>query len=219
MQYQNISINHFAHDCFQIKANNQIIYFDPYKLEANQIETADFVFITHGHFDHCSPEDLQKIVTDQTVIIASAECESTIKDLKPKEFHYLKPGEDLSVDSLRVQAVQAYNINKLREDGLPFHSPQGDELGYVVEVGGVRIYHAGDTDNIPELADLKDIDLALLPVSGTYVMTAVEAIQAVKLIMPKIAIPMHYGSVVGTIADAETFKQQLEGSVIKVEII
>lgn len=219
MRYQNLTINHFAHDCFQIKANGQAIYFDPYKLEPGQIEPADYIFITHGHFDHCSPEDLQKIVSAKTTVIASAECQENLSGLKVKEIHYLKPGQNLSVDGLRVWAIQAYNINKFREPGVPFHLPGGNELGYIIQIDGVRIYHAGDTDHIPEMADLKNIDLALLPVSGTYVMTPEEAVQAAKVIQPKIAIPMHYGSIVGTLADAEKFKHLAEEAGVKVEII
>lgn len=219
MEYQNLTINHFAHDCFQIISAGQVIYIDPFKLADGQIQPADYVFITHGHFDHCSPEDVRKIVSVKTTVIASAECQENLSGIKVKEIHYLKPGQDLSVDGLRVWAIQAYNINKFREPGVPFHLPGGDELGYIIQINGVRIYHAGDTDNIPEMANLENIDLALLPVSGTYVMTPTEAAAAAKVIKPKIAIPMHYGSIVGTLADAETFKLLAEQSEIKVEII
>lgn len=219
MRYQNLTINHFAHDCFQIISAGQVIYIDPFKLAEGQIQPADYVFITHGHFDHCAPEDLKKIVSDQTVVIASAECQSALTNLPAKQIHYLKPGENLGIANLRINAVQAYNINKFREPGVPFHLPSGDELGYVIETRGVRIYHAGDTDNIPEMAELKSIDIALLPVSGTYVMTPEEAVAAAKVIRPKIAMPMHYGSIVGTQADADKFKQLGEQLEIKVEII
>ncbi|MDP2586144.1 MAG: MBL fold metallo-hydrolase, partial [Candidatus Komeilibacteria bacterium] len=195
------------------------IYIDPYKLAEDQIQPANYVFITHGHFDHCSPEDLKKIVSDQTIVIASAECQKDLAGLTVKQIHYLKPGENLGIANLRINAVQAYNINKFREPGVPFHLPGGDELGYIIQINGVRIYHAGDTDNIPEMADLENIHIALLPVSGTYVMTPTEAAAAAKVIQPKIAIPMHYGSIVGTLADAEKFKQLAEQLGIKVEII
>lgn len=219
MEYQNLKINHFAHACFQIVSEGRMIYIDPFKLAEGQIQPADYVFITHGHFDHCSPEDLSKIVSTETVVVASVECQSALAELPAKEIRYLKPGQNLELANLRVNAVQAYNINKFREPGVPFHLPAGDELGYVIEIGGVSIYHAGDTDNIPEMAELKNIDLALLPVSGIYVMTPEEAAQAAKTIQPKIAIPMHYGSIVGTQADAEKYKQLTEKAGIKVEII
>lgn len=219
MQYRNLTINHFNHDCFQIISDGKIIYIDPFKLTPDQVRPAGYVFITHGHFDHCSLEDLLKIVSDQTVVIASAECQSALTNLPAKKIHYLKPGENLGIANLRINAVQAYNINKFREPGVPFHLPGGDELGYIIQINGVRIYHAGDTDHITEMADLKNIDLALLPVSGTYVMTPTEAAEAAKVIKPKIAIPMHYSSIVGTLADADKFKQLVEQEGIKVEII
>lgn len=219
MKYQNLTISHFNHSCFQIISDGQTIYIDPFKLADGQIQPASYVFITHGHFDHCSPEDLQKIVSDQTIIIASAECQKDLAGLPVKEIHYLKPGENLGIANLRINAVQAYNINKFRAPGAPFHLPGGDELGYIIKIDGVRIYHAGDTDHIPEMAELKNIDLALLPVSGTYVMTPTEAAAAAKVIQPKIAMPMHYGSIVGTLADAEKFKQLTEQAGIKVQII
>jgi L-ascorbate metabolism protein UlaG (beta-lactamase superfamily) len=120
------------------------------------------------------------------------------------------PGDTGEFDAIKVWARPAYNLNKT------FHKKGDGQVGYVIEINGVRIYHAGDTDNIPELADLKNIDLALLPVSGVYVMDWQEAVEAVKIIKPKIVIPMHYGNVVGSEDDARKFKEKAE---CRVEII
>ena len=106
-----------------------------------------------------------------------------------------------------ISAVPAYNINKFRSPGQPFHPQAAGHVGFVFTVGGRRIYFAGDTDHIPEMKDIK-VDIALLPVSGTYVMTAVEAAEAAAIIQPQVAVPMHIGRSIGSMADAETFKQQ-----------
>jgi L-ascorbate metabolism protein UlaG (beta-lactamase superfamily) len=119
-----------------------------------------------------------------------------------------------------VEAVPAYNVNKFRSPGVVFHPRQAEHNGYIVTVGGERLYHAGDTDHIPEMSGIK-CDVALLPVSGTYVMVAEEAAEAAKAIKPRIAVPMHYGDkdVVGTLADAERFKQLCEQAGIAVQIL
>ena len=116
----------------------------------------------------------------------------------------VRPGDRLSVGGVGIEAVPAYNLQK------SFHPREKGWLGFVVEVEGVRIYHAGDTDFIPEMASIR-ADIALLPVSGTYVMTAEEAVEAAKAIAPKVAIPMHYGAIVGDDGDARDFEAALEG--------
>lgn len=219
MDYQQLKISHFEHDCFQIKAQNKVIYFDPFNLKADQSELADYIFLTHEHFDHCSKNDLEKITGNKTIVVAAQECEPQLRNLRAKEIVYVLPGQEMELVDLQVEVVPAYNINKFRSDNLPFHPKEDHQVGYVLTIKDVRIYHAGDTDKIPEMSELKYIDLALLPVSGTYVMTYKEAVEAVQIIKPKIAIPMHYGSVVGGINDAEKFKAEAEKFGIKVEII
>ena len=219
MEYNGLIINHFAHDCFQIKAGSKVIYIDPYTLKSGQIEPADYIFVTHGHFDHCSRHDLEKITGQQTIIVASKECQVQLSGLKVKEIVYVGPDQFLELESIKVETVQAYNLDKFRENNQLYHSPEGDELGFILEISGLRLYHSGDTDKIPEMARLKNIDLALLPVSGTYVMTVEEAVEAAKVIKPKVAIPMHYGSVVGSLADAQKFKDLLAEENINVQII
>jgi L-ascorbate metabolism protein UlaG (beta-lactamase superfamily) len=205
MDYQNLKIDHFEQSGFRIKVNNKVIYLDPFNLKENQIEAADYLFITHEHFDHCSEKDIKKIITPETIVIASENCglgQKFLHHLNIKSLMFIGHYENAEFDELKVQAVPAYNLNK------HFHLKKDGKVGYVIEIGGVRIYHAGDTDNIPEMAELKKIDIALLPVSGTYVMNWQEAVEAIKVIQPKLAIPMHYGSVVGSEADALNFKEK-----------
>jgi len=195
-------IQWLGHDCFLIKSD-LIIYFDPFQIKTGP--KADIIFVTHPHYDHCSPEDIKKIAKEDTVIVTEKD---SAKMLTGK-VEIMKVGEEKTVKGIKVKAVPAYNIGKT------FHTKDKGWLGFVVEVEGVKIYHAGDTDFIPEMKDIKT-DIALLPVSGTYVMTADEAVSAALTINPQIAIPMHYGSIVGSEKDAEKFAKALEG---KIEVI
>src|SRR6266568_4845916 len=126
--------------------------------------------------------------------------------MKVREVKSVKPGDKLAVGDITLEAVPAYNLNKFREPGKPFHPKEDGKVGFILSAKGVRIYHAGDTDPIPEMKGFKT-DVALLPVSGTYVMTPEEAAEATRMIKPKLAIPMHYGAIVGSENDAEKFKQ------------
>ena len=216
MDYQDIQINHFEHDTFQLKKDGLVIYIDPYKLTDQQIEPADFVLITHQHRDHCSVEDIKKLVSEKTTIIAGGLCQEKLEGLSVKEIKFVTPGEHLEFDNLKIQTVQAYNLDKWRSENVPYHPKEENHVGYIVEVGGIKVYHAGDTDNIPEMGQLGDIDVALLPVSGKYVMTALEAISACGIIKPKLAIPMNYGSIIGDKSDAEKFR---DGVDCQVEVI
>ena len=129
----------------------------------------------------------------------------------------VKPGDSLSAHGISIEAVPAYNLNKFRSPGNPFHPQEAGHVGFIITVGGQRIYHAGDTDNIAEMEGF-EVDIALLPVSGTYVMTAEEAAEAARRIGPKIAVPMHYGAgVAGTRADAERFARLYDGKVLILE--
>ena len=187
-----------GHDGFMIKADGKIVTIDPYQVET--VEPADILLITHAHYDHCSPKDIEKLQKDSTVIVTEPESAGQLSG----DIRVMKPGEALAVAGTKIEAVAAYNTNKT------FHPKQKNWLGFVVTLGGSRIYHAGDTDLIDEMEGL-NVDIALLPVSGTYVMTAQEAVEAAKRIKPKIAIPMHYDSLVGSEADAHAFAKGLEG--------
>ena len=188
------NIKWLGHAGFKIKGE-KTVYIDPFKIKDN--ETADIIIITHEHFDHLSPEDIKKIQTGKTVIVTTPDCSSKVSG----NVKTISPGQTLNVDGIKIEAVPAYNSNK------QFHPKANGWMGVIVTINEERIYHAGDTDNIPEMSVLKNIDVALLPVSGTYVMTAEEAADAASKIMPKVAVPMHYGAIVGTSADAERFRK------------
>ena len=188
-----------GHDGFRIDAG-KTIYFDPYEIKSGP--HGDLILITHEHFDHCSPEDVAKIQQSGSVIVTEKDSASKLSG----DVRIIGVGESLAIADINVQAVPAYNIDK------DFHPKSKGWLGFIVEIDGIKVYHAGDTDFIPEMKDF-DVDIALLPVSGTYVMTADEAVSAALAIEPKIAIPMHYGAIVGGQNDATRFKQALEGKV------
>ncbi len=204
LEYNGVKVTWLGHDGFRIQ-DGQVIYIDPFQLEGSGPK-ADIVLVSHEHFDHCSVDDLKKVVGSNTVIVAHAQSKGELSKLKAKETKIVKPGDKIKVVDVSVEAVPAYNLNKFREPGKPFHPKEDGKLGYVVTVKGVRIYHAGDTDHIPEMKNIR-ADVALLPVSGTYVMTVQEAADAVASINPKIVIPMHYGAIVGDRRDAEALQK------------
>ncbi len=200
-------IEWLGHDGFRITAaSGQVIYIDPFKLTGSPV-SADIILITHEHFDHCSPEDVDLIQVEGGVIITEAKSAKKLKG----QVDVVAPGDSREIEGTKIEAVVSYNIGK------KFH-PQGKRwLGFIITVDGVRIYHAGDTDYIPEMKNM-DVDIALLPVSGTYVMTADEAVQAALDLEPEVVIPMHYGDIVGELADAEKFAQNLAGR-LRVEVL
>lgn len=202
-EYKGVKLTWLGHDGFRIQ-DGQTIYIDPFQIEGGA--KADLVLVSHEHEDHCSVDDLKKIVTPNTTIVAHAQSKDELSKLKVKEVKIIRPNEKLTFAGAVVEAVPAYNLNKFRSPGKPFHPKEDGKLGFIVTVKGVRIYHAADTDHIPEMKGLTP-DIALLPVSGTYVMTAKEAAEAAGTINPKIAIPMHYASIVGSVKDAEEFKR------------
>lgn len=214
LEYKGIKVFWLGHAGFKIK-NSKIIYIDPYNIKPD--EPADLILITHEHFDHFSRKDIKNILGSHSVAVCPDFCKLEFSELGVKDILTVKPGKKYFIGDIEIEAVPAYNINKFRASGIPYHPKTEEKVGYVVVIGGVKIYHAGDTDFIPEMKNLKDIDIALLPVSGTYVMTAEEAAEAVRTIKPKIAIPMHIKSIVGTEKDAYRFKE-LVGNVCKVII-
>jgi L-ascorbate metabolism protein UlaG (beta-lactamase superfamily) len=195
-------IHWLGHDTFKI-VGEKVVYTDPFKIKKK--DTADIILITHEHFDHCSPEDVKAIQGPKTMIVATSDC---AKKLSGK-VKIVKPGDKINVEGIDIEVVPSYNTNK------QFHTKDKGWVGYIFVVKGQRIYIAGDTDYIPEMKNFK-VDIALLPVSGTYVMTADEAIKAALDIKPKIAIPMHYGSIVGSTDDAKRFAEGLKG---KIEVL
>lgn len=192
-------IHWLGHDGFRIDSD-KVIYFDPFQIKS--AVPADIIFISHDHFDHCSEDDIKKIQKKDTVIVTDT---ITAQKLKGS-IRVVKPGDKLTVGNIAVEVVPSYNTNK------NFHPKASGMLGFIVTIEGVRIYHAGDTDFIPEMNSIKT-DIALLPVSGTYVMTAEEAVQAALAIKPAIAIPMHFNAIVGSEKDAALFKEKLAGKI------
>ena len=192
-------INWLGHDGFRIDGA-KTTYIDPYQIKGGPV--ADVILITHEHFDHCSPEDVEKIQGPDTIIV-------TEKDSAKKltgDVRVVKPGDTVDLGEVKIDVVPSYNTDK------DFHPKKNGWLGFIVEIEGIKIYHAGDADFIPEMKDF-EVDIALLPVSGTYVMTADQAVKAALAINPKLAIPMHYGAIVGEVQDAVNFEKALEGKV------
>ena len=204
IEFKGLKISWLGHDSFVIR-NGKTVAIDPFKIKGRHVP-ADILLITHEHFDHCSPDDVKKMTSNKTVILATPACKAELAKAKIGEVRTIKPGDKLRLDGVSIEAVPAYNLNKFREPGKVFHPREDQKLGYIVEIEGVRVYHAGDTDAIPEMNGLKT-DVALLPVSGTYVMTPEEAAEAAGLVNPSLAIPMHYGTIVGSEKDAVKFKE------------
>lgn len=212
MKLINLDIRRIAHDTFRI-AGTKVIYIDPFQVKDR--DQADILLLSHEHFDHMSPEDFDKVLTPETTIVASVRCKEGLKNVKAKSIHFLEPGQKTTVDGIEIEAIAAYNINKFREPGQTFHPQGGGGCGFVIQMDGAKVYHAGDTDCIPEMSSVR-CDIALLPVSGTYVMTPEEAVEAARAVNPKIAVPMHYGAIVGTQADAEKFKSLVKNCQVEI---
>jgi L-ascorbate metabolism protein UlaG (beta-lactamase superfamily) len=195
------NVHWLGHAGFRLKTPEGIVYIDPYRVGAGP--EADLVLITHDHYDHFSREDLDKLVRSGTRIVAP----STVVEQVSGAVVSIDAGQTVDLGGVEVTAVAAYNTNKLNSEGEPFHPKESGWVGYVLRFGAETIYHSGDTDVIPEMDQAAGVDVALLPVSGTYVMTAAEAAEAARRIEPKVAIPMHWGTIVGSRADAEEFER------------
>jgi L-ascorbate metabolism protein UlaG (beta-lactamase superfamily) len=207
MEILGIEIKWLGHASFKIE-KEQKIFIDPFQIRIPE-KDADLILITHDHFDHCSIDDIKMLVNKQAVIIASKMCRAKVDNFKSDvaKILYFAPEDRAKVNNAEIEAVPAYNINKFRAPGVVFHPKEMNYVGYIIEIDKVRIYHAGDTDFIPEMNNFGKIDIALLPIGGTYTMNVEEAIEAVNAIRPKYAIPMHYGSIVGSDKDAEKFEK------------
>ncbi len=204
LEIEGIEFHWLGHSAFKLKHSGLVIYFDPYQIKST--EKADIVFITHEHYDHCSPEDIAKIQSNETTIV----CNESVAGKVEGSTEIVSAGEEIEVKGIRVKAVPAYNTDKT------FH-PKGFGLGFIIELNGKRIYHAGDTDLIPEMHSFGVVDVALLPVGGTYTMNATQAAEAAATIGAKLAVPMHYGSIVGSKEDAEKFSKMFSGKTIIME--
>jgi len=196
-------IHWMGQSAFRIEDGATQIYIDPFKLPAG-LPKADIIFITHAHFDHFSMEDIAKIKTEHTIIVATKDVASKFGDLVV----VVVPSKSYIIGKLKVTTVPAYNLDK------KFHPKENKWVGYIITLSnGQNIYHAGDTDFIPEMREIST-DIALLPCGGTYTMTATQAADAANSFKPKVLIPMHYGSIVGSSADAETVKRFFKGETV-----
>ena len=191
-----------GHSGFRISVGRANVYIDPYRVAGHEPK-ADLVLITHAHYDHFSPQDLERLRFAGTHVIAPP----AVAERLEGDVTSVQPGEviETNIAGVDVRAVPAYNTSKRDGDGRPFHPRESGCVGYELAVRGERLYHAGDTDVIPEMDWVVGTDVALLPVSGIYVMTALEAAEAARRIQPTVAVPMHWGEHIGSEKDAKAF--------------
>ena len=205
------SLEWLGHSGFRIDLRGgATIYIDPYRVPEGP--EADLILVTHGHYDHFSPTDIERISGEHTWLVAPA----PVAERARGRVSSIAPGEVLELDPIsgvEVVGVAAYNTSKRDRDGRAFHARGGASVGFDLNIRGERLYHSGDTDVIPEMDQVVGVDVALLPVSGTYVMTAKEAAEAARRIQPRVAVPMHWGEHIGTREDAEAFAQAAPGEV------
>ena len=197
-----VKINWLGHASFLIEGMGKVVYVDPYKVSHG--EKADLILVTHDHYDHCDPASIAALSKEGTIVLGPRGVKGKVTGAQE-----IKVGNLIEKTDVQVMAVPAYNKDKA------FH-PEGQGVGFVFKVGDKRIYHAGDTDRIPEMDDLGEIDVALLPVGGTYTMNASEAAEAADRIKAELTIPMHWGGIIGTREDADRFKKKAS---VKVEIL
>lgn len=204
MKIGEIELKWLGHAGFLIE-NHRTIYIDPYMIKEG-LPKADIILITHGHYDHCSVDDIKKIVQNGTKIFVTADAQSKVARFDvPIKIEVVEPNQEIDLGDVRINTISSYNIDK------HFHQKEEGWVGYLVKMNDVVIYHTGDADVIPEMQKLTGYKqpgkkfIALVPVGGRYTMSAEEAIEAVKTIKPSLAIPMHWGSIVGSIDDANEF--------------
>ncbi|MGI8846605.1 MAG: MBL fold metallo-hydrolase [Thermoleophilaceae bacterium] len=199
------SLEWLGHSGFRVGVRGATIYIDPYRVPAGP--PADLILVTHGHYDHFSPLDVERVSSEATILVAPA----AVAERAPGRVTSIAAGEVLELEDIpgvEVAAVAAYNTSKRDREGRLFHPRSAGWVGFDLNVRGERLYHSGDTDVIPEMDSVVGVDVALLPVSGTYVMSATEAAEAARRIQPRVAVPMHWGEEVGSRADADLFAEK-----------
>ncbi len=198
------AIEWLGHSGFRIRVQRRTIYVDPYRVHGGP--KADLILITHGHYDHFSPQDVERLSHPETMVIAPA----AVAERLSGRVLSIAPGEEIDPEPLpgtAVRAVAAYNTSKRDGSGRAYHPRDAGWVGFDLNLRGERVYHSGDTDVIPEMDSVAGVDVALLPVSGVYVMTAAEAAEAARRISPRVAVPMHWGEHLGTYEDALAFRR------------
>ena len=206
---ENIEV--LTHSSIKI-SKNKIIYVDPFNIE-KKYNDADIIFITHSHYDHYSEKDIEKVRKENTffVVPEDVKIELLHKGISNNKIESVKPNQTGEILGIKFEAIPAYNVNK------KFHPKENNWVGYIIVIDGVRYYIAGDTDINEDNLKVK-CDVCFVPVGGTYTMDYKEAAQFVNQIKPKIAVPIHYGSIVGTMQDAEQFisllDENIEGKIL-----
>ncbi len=180
-----VEFERYIQSAFRIQSGDTVVYVDPHRLEGGP--PAGLILVTHEHFDHMDPNAISAVATDDTAVVANAPCARQLEGKVKGKIVAVQEGDTVSEKGVEVRAVAGYNG----------HHPRGFNVGYVFRVGDQTVFHGGDTDRVPEMSSLGDIDVALLPIGGTYTMAEEEAAEAVRMIRPKAAIPMHYGYATG----------------------
>ena len=218
MEIKGANIEFLGHAGFLIR-NGKRIAIDPYNISDN-IEKVDLILITHSHYDHCSIKDISKLAKKGTIIVVPPDVQSKITHIEDVDMQIIEVGDELEFSGVKIEAIPAYNVNK------DFHPKSDGWLGYLIKMGNVIIYHAGDSDKIPEMQKLAGYGkhgnefIVLLPVCGKYTMAAEEAAEIASLLNPSLAIPMHYGAgVAGTREDAEKFVSLCKDSGLNAQIL
>lgn len=199
------AVEWLGHSGFRIRVGDAVLYIDPYRVNGGP--RADVILVTHGHYDHFSPQDIERLSGDGTWLVAPA----AVAERVSGQVVSIAPGEVVGQElaqGVEIAAIAAYNTSKRDASGNVFHPREAGGVGYDLNVRGERLYHSGDTDVIPEMDGVTGVDVALLPVSGVYVMTAEEAAEAARRIQPRVAVPMHWGEQIGSYEDAATFAER-----------
>lgn len=217
MKIGNVELRWLGHAGFCILHEDKKVYVDPFQIQVQG--NADIILITHSHYDHCSVQDIEKIAKDGTIVVLPADAQSKVTRIDKKiEMQVVEPGDSLDLSWVKVEIVPAYNVGK------EFHPKSEGWMGYIIKLGNIVFYHAGDTDMIPEMQKLTGYGkkgnefIVLLPVGGKYTMNPGEAAEAASLLKPTLAVPMHYGSVVGSLDDAEKFVKLCGDAGIRAQI-
>lgn len=200
------NIEVFCHSSIKI-TGSKIIYIDPFRIDKS-FNDADYVFCTHSHYDHFSPEDIEKIIKEDTKLIVPKSMENEVKDY---DVLFTEPDKEYILDGINFKTTYSYNENKA------FHPKENLWVGYIIEIDNKKYYIAGDTDNIPEMRNV-ECDVALIPIGGTYTMDYKEAADLANSINAKIIIPTHYGSIVGNMEDGEKFKNLVKNKEVVFKI-